>query len=261
MSFKRNLKYFFRSGSLQFSRDLVSGIYEKGKISIYNWKGIEISYRPGTSDPYIIYEVLLKKGRKGEYFFPVALQPKVIFDIGANIGVTSILLAKLFPEAKIFSIEPVKENFDLLSKNICSFSNIVPVNIAFDSECGERELIFSPNPHNFGGFSFFQRCADGKGERVVVKTMTPAQVMRENGIDKIDLIKIDTEGAESPILRSFDARVLSNVTWIVGELHGEQDDFDLLSYLSQWFDIEMKRSFKKSLFIFNACNKKQLNIL
>ena len=54
--------------------------------------------------------------------------------------------------------------------------------------------------------------------------------------------------------------MLSKVTWITGELHGEKD-FALLDYLAQWFDLELKKSFKKRLFIFRACNKNALHLL
>jgi hypothetical protein len=52
----------------------------------------------------------------------------------------------------------------------------------------------------------------------------------------------------------FDHAALQWVKRIVGELHGKRD-FELLAYLSQWFDISMKKSMRKPLFIFNACNK------
>jgi hypothetical protein len=48
--------------------------------------------------------------------------------------------------------------------------------------------------------------------------------------------------------------MLSKVKWIVGELHGV-DDYKLLDYLSEFFDIQMKKMLKNRLFIFNACNK------
>ena len=51
--------------------------------------------------------------------------------------------------------------------------------------------------------------------------------------------------------------MLSRVKWIIGELHGQRE-FELLAYLAQWFDISVKKSFRKPLFVFAACNKHAL---
>ena len=72
----------------------------------------------------LIYEILLKSKYKREYFFPEELKPKVIFDIGGNIGITSIYLASLFPDAVIYTFEPLKENFEILQKNTSQIKNI-----------------------------------------------------------------------------------------------------------------------------------------
>lgn len=225
----------------------------------YQWKGHTIHYRAGTSDAHLIYGILLKTGKKAEYRLPPKLAPDTILDIGANVGVSAMFFADRFPHARIFAVEPLPENFEVLKRN-AEGTGITPINVALDAEDGKRDLILSPHESNFGGLSFYQRGAESDARRVTVTTRNPANLLRELGIEKVDMIKIDTEGAEYPILTAFDPKLLQEVTWITGELHGERD-FELLAYLSQWFDIEMKRSFRKSLFIFNACNKKRLDLV
>ena len=68
---------------------------------------------------------------KSEYFFPKELNPKVIFDIGGNIGITAIYLASLFPKAKIYTFEPLPDNFEILQINIQQYQNIEAFNIIF----------------------------------------------------------------------------------------------------------------------------------
>jgi hypothetical protein len=70
-----------------------------------------------------------------------------------------------------------------------------------------------------------------------------------------DLIKIDVEGAEYDILTAFDPRVLERVGWITGELHSNRS-FALLEFVSQWFDVEVKKTLGKRLFNFLAKNRK-----
>ncbi|MFB3084365.1 MAG: hypothetical protein ACE1Z4_13110 [Gammaproteobacteria bacterium] len=54
-------------------------------------------------------------------------------------------------------------------------------------------------------------------------------------------------GRETPAM-------LSGVQWIMGELHGVRD-FELLAYLSRWFDLEVQKKMDSDLFLFHARNK------
>lgn len=256
---KSELKLLLRSHSWSLTRSSHQAFVPGSPLSEYQWNGHVIRYRPGTSDAHLIYGILLKKGKKAEYRLPEKLSPKVILDIGANVGISSVYFANRFPQADIYAIEPMPENFEVLKRN-AEGRRVTPINVGLDSQDGQRELILSPDASNFGGLSFYQRGAAPDAKRVMIATRSPASLLRELGVGRVDMIKIDTEGAEYSILTAFDPELLKEVTWITGELHGEQD-FELLAYLSQWFDIELKRSFKKPLFIFNACNKKKLELV
>ena len=58
----------------------------------------------------------------------------ILFDIGANIGNYSLLVAELFPKSTVYSFEPSKATFDQLVKNVKPFSQIIPIQIAFGEE-------------------------------------------------------------------------------------------------------------------------------
>ena len=71
-------------------------------------------------------------------------------------------------------------------------------------------------------------------------------------MNQVDLIKIDTEGAEHDILTCLNDKILNKVSWITGELHGNRD-FELLNYLeSLGFSIALKKEIDNRLFMFNA---------
>ena len=252
---KQDFKYLLRSRSWRFTRAARFG--NLGPIATCDWRGYTLHYRPGTSDPHLIYKILFRTGGKAEYVFPAALRAGVIFDVGANIGAASVLLATRFPHSRIFSFEPIPENFELLKRNVAALPNVTPVPLALSSRSGSREVISSLDKLNLGGYSFFQQGASKETPRTQVVTATPAEFMRAEGLEAVDLIKVDTEGAEYEILTSFETEVLQRVTWIVGELHSERD-FELLAYLTPWFDISAKNSLGKPQFIFNACNKNAL---
>ena len=82
-------------------------------------------------------------------------EPRVIFDIGANIGATSVFFALNYPKAKIFSFEPTSMNFNLLKKNVKNLKNVIAFNRGvFDKDVTEKIYLdrFSP-----GRNSIFKR--------------------------------------------------------------------------------------------------------
>lgn len=249
---KGELKRLFRSGSLQFVRDCRRNA-NADRVTTYRWRGAPIYFRPGTSDPGLIYNILLKRGRKGEYWVPSDLNPRIIFDIGGNIGIASIYFANLFPNAAIYVFEPVPTNFSLLQKNIAPYPNVRAFPIALGDKDGALEMFFSDDPLNEGGYSFYANCCDAT-RKITVEMKSVRNFLREHAIEGVDLVKIDTEGSEFAILTAFDQDVIRSIKWITGELHGERD-FELLAYLSQWLNIGLKKAVNKHIFNFVACNK------
>ena len=87
-----------------------------------------------------------------------------------------------------------------------------------------------------------------------MKVRTPRAIIEDGTAPPPELIKIDVEGAEYDILAAFEPRVLERVGWITGELHGNRS-FELLEFLSRWFDIETRKTLGKRLFNFLARNR------
>jgi FkbM family methyltransferase len=249
---KRDIKMLLRSGSWSFVRNSREAAVTGGTAT-YVWNGSPIHYRPGSSDTGLIYDILLKRGLKGEYWVPDEVEPATILDIGGNIGVTSVYFAKRFPRARIHVFEPVPANFVLLQKNITPYPNVRAHNVALGTEDGELEMFASDSDANLGGYSFHAPRSD-TGKTVKVQVKNPRTFFPQQQIDAVDLIKIDTEGSEHMILTAMDPELLGRARWVLGELHGVRD-FELLAHLSQWFAIDVKKPMKKRLFMFNACNK------
>ena len=246
---KSDLKILLRSGSFKFLRNL----HAEEKEETFFYKNHPIYYRTGSSDMHLIYKILLKTGTKAEYWLPEELRPKVILDIGANIGISSVYFANQYPDANIFAFEPVPSNYALLEKNAKEYDKIRPFNVALGAEEGDLYIYTSDFKHNYGGASFKELGVD-RASKIKVKRANTATLLKEIKPGDIDLIKIDTEGSEFDILTSLDSEMLSKTKWIIGELHGV-DDFKLLDYLSEFFDIHTKKTLNNRLFMFNACNK------
>ena len=252
MELKTSLKWLLRSGSLAFVKDrssppLMDLTHE------YVWKGTHINYRPGTSDQSLIYDILLKPDRKAEYWLPDDIDAKIVLDIGANIGIASHYLSRRFPQARIFAFEPVPGNFALLTRNVESLGNVRPFQKALGAKDGSFEMLQSESNTNLGGYSFHKAGSNAE-KRISVEVREARSMMREIGIESADVIKIDTEGSEYDILTNLGRDFLGKVKWIYGELHGNRD-FELLAFLSEQFEIGVKRTINKRLFMFQARNK------
>jgi len=70
----------------------------------------------------------------------------IIWDVGANVGIWSVLLAQGFPDSKVISFEPQKTALDLLEKNILqnNLTNIEVFEMGLGASCEEVELV-TPN--------------------------------------------------------------------------------------------------------------------
>tara|TARA_B100000795_G_scaffold168412_1_gene126844 strand:- start:424 stop:1224 length:801 start_codon:yes stop_codon:yes gene_type:complete len=263
----KKLKYLLKSKSFDFVRNIKD---KSHRVTSLNWENIKVHYRTSSSDMVLIYEILLKSKYKKEYYFPENLKPKVIFDIGGNIGITSIYLASLFPDAQIYTFEPLKENFEILKINVSQFKNIQAFNVGLGNENGSFKVYLSDDEENYGGVSFYSEVEGNLIEpfsECDIKNIN--DMVKELEINSIDLIKIDTEGAEYDILTSLEDNFLKKTSWITGELHGNRD-FELLNHLNGLgFSISLNKEIDNRLFMFNAgkheiiskLSKKEVKIL
>ncbi len=135
-----------------------------------------------------------------ECFLKTKLGKKpVLFDVGANIGEYTQLLAANFPEARIYSFEPNPNTFPILEKNSGNKSHLVQKGIG--NEIKELELHFDTNnPTSVQASSdpeiIRQIAKTTDLEKVTIQITTLDAFCSENKIEKIDLLKIDTEGFE-----------------------------------------------------------------
>jgi FkbM family methyltransferase len=165
--------------------------------------------RIDTSDFCAYYDVLIAKTKQYD-LEGLTFTPATIVDAGAHIGMASILFARRYPLSKIIAIEPEPSNFALLLKNTSSYKNILPICAALWREDGEVTL-GSSNVHPKSAF----QVVENGGTRV--RAVTINTLMREIGIQSIDILKMDIEGSEREVFAS--CNWIDNVHVIAIELH------------------------------------------
>lgn len=168
-----------------------------------------------------------------EYPIPVIdnYNPEIIVDIGSHIGSSIMYFLHRFPNAKIYGYEPNTINFEYLKENTKRFDNIIISNYGLYDENKETQLFIGE--YNTGQSSIFQSRTANK-PFINIKLKDIKEELEEKGIQKISILKIDTEGCEIAILeRIKDIVLLSEMICL--EYHSEEDRIKIDKMLSDKF--------------------------
>jgi len=155
--------------------------------------------------------------------------PDIIIDIGANVGFFSKLCRDLFPKSKIFSFEPVPRIFKCLSNNFRYDKNTKIFNLAVSDFNGKAKMNFDEQNSAISGISV-------NGD-IEVKTMILDDFIKENNIDRIDILKIDTEKHEANVLRGA-SDALSKTKYLFIEIQIENNENYTISSLLKLLSTE-----------------------
>lgn len=172
----------------------------------YQWP---IQVRTDTSDVATFGQIFINK----EYESFVE-DPKVIIDLGANVGYASIFFANKYPGAKIISVEPEASNFEVLVRNTQQYPSITPVQAAIWSRKAALSII---NP---GDEKWLFQVAEATGSEEGINAITMQELLEMHGMpDRIDILKIDIESAEKELFESNYEYWLDRTNMMVIELH------------------------------------------
>lgn len=144
---------------------------------------------------------------------------KTVVDVGANVGAASLHFAHQYPAASLHSFEPCPDTYRLLSRNLAHLPNAHTYNVGlFDRECRVPLYLSKQDAvtNSIGG-SYLN-----SDSSVEVDLRSAREFLRNVGLGQIDILKIDTEGCELPILISL-ADFLEQVRVIYLEYHDEAD--------------------------------------
>ena len=119
---------------------------------------------------------------------------EVVLDVGASFGTFALLVNYYNPRARIYSFEASHETFGVLSSNCRDQKNIEMLNQAVGDS--EGEVVFRFDRDYPEGSRVIRRdSCEGEGDCVEGQVCLD-RCVGERGIEKVDLLKIDTEGYE-----------------------------------------------------------------
>lgn len=144
----------------------------------------------------------------------------VVVDVGGNLGVVSVYIAKKHPGVRVFLYEPVPDSHRFCLRNIEAngVQNVVAVMKAVTGDgrpitlAARRDFLGGASAHYDGA-----RVAGPGHVQYTAESTTVDRLFADHGITHCKLLKIDCEGSEHEILRA--AGVLDRVEYLSGEFH------------------------------------------
>lgn len=171
-----------------------------------------IYLRKDQSDPFIFEQVFIEQQYKFDYAEDRSV--KWIIDAGANIGLAAIFFSEKYPDAKIISIEPDKNNFELLKKNTLNYPNVYPVNAAL---WYQNELLDISNKDEKSAGYMIESAKESNEN--LIQAVTVSGLMEQYKINEISILKLDIEGSEKEIFQYGSAEWLPHCKAVITELH------------------------------------------
>lgn len=125
-----------------------------------------------------------------------------IFDVGANKGQTTIKYLSKFPSSRIYCFEPLPELAHKLSTTVTNNENVVIVpkavsntNKSTNFYVNHLDVASSLLPRPSSGEKYYPTIAESK-EVIQVESITLDSFSQENGLSKVDILKLDIQGGE-----------------------------------------------------------------
>ena len=175
--------------------------YVKGDIPLHTFilMGLPSSLFPALSQYIELNDLLEGVLLQDQYHAkPLIKRDAVVIDAGANIGLFSILASALAPEGHVYAFEPASETHKVLCKTVAGITNITVVEkglggergvapFAIAGSMGTNHIVTKKNPLR-------------RWKSIEIPITTIDDYVRENGLARVDFIKMDTEGFEAQII-------------------------------------------------------------
>ena len=159
----------------------------------------------------------------------------IVIDVGAHIGLFTLYASQFCTEGKIYSFEPMKENYELLSENI-KLNNLKQVetfNLAVSNSNQKIKLYINDDE---SGHSMFSEST----HTITVNSISLKKFFDQNNIQHCNFLKLDCEGSEYEIIKYLPISYLQKIDKMVIEYHMADSNPELL--------VELKKNLSKNNF-------------
>lgn len=195
-------------------------LHEKKPVQVWiGMLGRHVWMRRWTSDPHVLMQIFYRR----EYALPFSLeQVGAVVDLGANVGYSALYLRHLFPDSRILAVEPDQGNFAILLLNAVQTTHPIEcIQGAVWDSCG---VVGFGDSGFRGGMEWSRQVLVGLAMEVGtvrVNAFSVESLLRTAGIERVDLLKMDIEGAEVRVLRNSTEHWAARVDAMVVEVHDD----------------------------------------
>jgi FkbM family methyltransferase len=190
-----------------------------------------------------------------------------VFDVGANIGLFTLFVHGKCRAPRVYAFEPIPATFDKLQHNMALYGlDVTLFDCGLSSDSGETEITFYPNWSAMSGAyanaqededitrAYLNNLTDGalpgeeiseilegrfKSEAVRCRMRTLSEVIKEQRVERIDLLKVDVERSELDVLRGIEEDDWSKIGQIVLEVHDRNGQLETIKTLLARYNFDV----------------------
>jgi len=212
---------------------------KKSRDAIYITRGAELEMEVPHSFFYVFKEIFMEDFYSiNKLLKHIPAQP-IIIDIGGNAGYFSFLIASKRKQAKVFAYEPIPENIDVFRSNITRNKGLEKrIQLYQQAVTGVEQpsvtLFFDDVHHNTVIASVYQEFSADNKKAIQIDAISLAKIIAQKNLAVVDLLKLDCEGSEYPILYDSPAHIWTLIKCIAIEVHELDNDKRNCRYLSSF---------------------------
>jgi FkbM family methyltransferase len=218
-----------------------------------NEKGVKVKlgrYTINGPDYQVISTLLKEKFAEDQYYFQSGTTQPIIFDCGANIGISMLYFKNLYPDCQIHCFEPFDGAYEYLEKNVREnrFKNVFLYRKAISGTEGEVAL-FTPADQNVINATLIKNKMMSSYK--MVQSIKLSTFIRD--FNEVDFIKLDVEGAEAGIISDLTCsgelakKKIKNLTMEYHiQMNGDQLRSSMQELMTCGYKVESKILFPKN---------------
>lgn len=249
-------KYYTLSKHIKNWRTYFKRLHEKKETTTYITKGKPLQFSVPPVFFFVFKEIFMEDFYHIETLLKNIPNDAVVLDIGCNAGLFSFITLSKKTNAKIYAYDPMEVNVELFNNNIALNKDLnkdlnkqikVFKNAVTGKEQGTIQLFYDDVNNDSVIASVFENFSEHNNKSTMVDTISLLQIIKKNNLTKVDLLKLDCEGSEYPILYESPDEIWNYIKVMTIETHEldnkEKNTKALVKFLeSKNYKIEMHQA-------------------
>jgi FkbM family methyltransferase len=212
---------------------------KKFQDALYITRGAELEMEVPKNFFYVFKEIFMEDFYSIDDLLKHIPEVPTVVDVGGNVGYFSFLIASKRKGAKVFAYEPMIDNVKIFQSNLHRNKSLeerikLKQKAVTGTEQSSISLFFDDMDHNTVIASVYPEFSNANKREIRMEAVSLSRIIEENGLKSIDLLKMDCEGSEYPILYDSPASIWPFIQCLAIEVHELDSDKMNFRYLSSF---------------------------